>query len=77
MESSDGRPIPTLSTTSSGKDVSVATKTSSGLNFPDTVKALENSYENQRRQGPNKQIKNQVRGGREILAPRKNKKRRW
>lgn len=40
-ESSEGRPVPTVSTTSSGKDESVATTASCGLIFPDTVKALE------------------------------------
>lgn len=41
-ESSEGRPVPTVSTTSSGKDESVATTASCGLILPDTVKALEN-----------------------------------
>lgn len=39
-ESSDGNTVPTVSTTSSGREDKVATTASSGFIFPDTVKAL-------------------------------------
>lgn len=41
-ESSDGNAVtPTVSTTSSGREDIVARTASSGLNFPETVKALK------------------------------------
>jgi len=40
-ESSEGNPVPTVSTTSSGRDDRVATTASSGFNLPETVKALK------------------------------------
>ena len=39
-ESSDGSTVPTVSTTSSGSEDSVATTASSGFTLPATVKAL-------------------------------------
>jgi hypothetical protein len=42
IESSEGSTVPTVSTTSSGREDKVAPTASSGFIFPDTVKALQN-----------------------------------